>query len=455
MRRLILLLTLVGCADAPLERTEARPDDPGETLKAGVVSCAPWLETGYEAGEPFPITVVQVDGKPVERTTANAFAVMQMAARAEGVYLQVISGFRSHQEQAWLYQCYVDCACNQCNLAAPPGYSNHQSGYALDLNTQDPGVYAWLSRHGADFGFARTVPSEDWHWEYMGGGPGGGPCAGDGTARPAPVAFVGFRSGTTWRNGQWLKVEVKDPAVHHVRYEVDGYAVGVSEDAETGFAVRLVLHELGLRTLRARAFDAQDLALGEDVAEVKFVAGERPGFSMQFDDLRDGGWYRNGMNLRVDAPPPGTKTVEFSAGRYRLGEANPGESLRMVFGTLGYRALLARALGDEGKELARTTILVRVLPGEDAGVEPSVAFLAPAAGGSYQGELELQVLGSDRVVAVSLSADGYALGEATRSGRTWVLRRGFSQLGERTFRAEGRDASGAVVATAEVKASLR
>src|SRR5690606_15622592 len=69
-----------------------------------------------------------------------------------------------------------NCNCNSCNLAATPGYSNHQSGHALDLNTSTPGVLNWLNNHGAYYGFARTVPSEPWHWEWWGGGPGGGVC---------------------------------------------------------------------------------------------------------------------------------------------------------------------------------------------------------------------------------------------------------------------------------------
>ena len=38
------------------------------------------------------------------------------------------------------------------------------------------GVFNWLTAHGAGYGFKRTVPSEAWHWEWWGGGPGGGPC---------------------------------------------------------------------------------------------------------------------------------------------------------------------------------------------------------------------------------------------------------------------------------------
>ncbi len=70
----------------------------------------------------------------------------------------------------------MNCNCNNCNRAARPGTSNHQSGHALDLNTSAPGVLSWLNANGARFGFSRTVPSEAWHWEWWGGGPGGGPC---------------------------------------------------------------------------------------------------------------------------------------------------------------------------------------------------------------------------------------------------------------------------------------
>lgn len=76
--------------------------------------------------------------------------------------LRIVSGFRTQAEQEALYRLY---RAGSGNLAARPGYSNHQDGKALDLNTRDPGVYAWLTRNGARFGFKRTVPSERWHWE--------------------------------------------------------------------------------------------------------------------------------------------------------------------------------------------------------------------------------------------------------------------------------------------------
>ena len=122
--------------------------------------------TGYVAGKAFDITVVGVDGKPVEVATAAAFHRMRAAAASDGVTIKVVSGFRTMAEQEYLYGCYIHCSCNNCNLAAKPGHSNHQSGHALDLNARDPAVGAWLRAHAHEYGFRNTIASEPWHWEY-------------------------------------------------------------------------------------------------------------------------------------------------------------------------------------------------------------------------------------------------------------------------------------------------
>lgn len=120
---------------------------------------------GYRNGKPVELEVTEVDGVVVEVGTARAFVAMRDAADKDGVYLQVWSGFRSHEHQARLYE---DWKAGLGNPAARPGYSNHQSGRALDINLL--GVpretYAWLVKHASRFGFRRTVAKEPWHWEY-------------------------------------------------------------------------------------------------------------------------------------------------------------------------------------------------------------------------------------------------------------------------------------------------
>lgn len=171
-------LFVLGCGPLPVEgeADEAEPELDSTSIEQGLVTCGTRQDTGYRSGAAFTITVVTADGKPAELATANAYSVMQAEAARAGVTLTVVSGFRTMAEQQYLYACYVNCNCNSCNLAARPGYSNHQSGHALDLNTSAPGVYNWLAANAARFGFSRTVPSEPWHWEWWGGGPGGGPC---------------------------------------------------------------------------------------------------------------------------------------------------------------------------------------------------------------------------------------------------------------------------------------
>ena len=175
------LLALLALLAAPGCGGEFEAEGPPEGIDSiqrelSSINCTESNATGYVSGKSFAIKVVTVDGKKMETKSANAYYVMAQAAAKAGINLKVVSGFRSNAEQSYLYNCYTSCSCNNCNLAAKPGYSNHQSGHAVDLNTSSSGVYSWLSAHAGSYGFKRTVPSETWHWEWWGGGPGGGPC---------------------------------------------------------------------------------------------------------------------------------------------------------------------------------------------------------------------------------------------------------------------------------------
>ena len=176
--------------------------------KHGEYDCAERMDTGYVSGDSFPIMVVTVDGEPAERESANAYWVMKQAAILDGIDLHISSAFRTWAEQEYFYNCYLNQNCNNGNLAAAPGYSNHQSGHAFDLNTSTSGVLTWLNNNGARFGFERTVSSEPWHWEWWGGGPGGGPCMGQpcqvidaagGVLDDSGPCFQKFGPATYWR----------------------------------------------------------------------------------------------------------------------------------------------------------------------------------------------------------------------------------------------------------------
>lgn len=119
---------------------------------------------GYVAGAKTTLRLTEIEGKDVEVRTAKAFRVMAKAASKKGIDLRIRSGFRTFAKQAKLYKKYRR---GEGNLAAPPGYSNHESGRALDLNVSGR-AYGWLQEHARTYGFHRTVPGEAWHWEYLG-----------------------------------------------------------------------------------------------------------------------------------------------------------------------------------------------------------------------------------------------------------------------------------------------
>jgi D-alanyl-D-alanine carboxypeptidase len=145
---LLLALALAGTAVLPLARAdELTPRD----------------ATGYRNGRRIPLQLVQLGWADVEVTTARVFVAMREAAAASGVELTIRSGWRSQEQQAWLYQAWRD---GHGAKAAKPGYSQHQAGRALDLDL-DEASYAWLQQHARRFGFRRTVRGEPWHWELV------------------------------------------------------------------------------------------------------------------------------------------------------------------------------------------------------------------------------------------------------------------------------------------------
>lgn len=116
------------------------------------------------------IEIVTIEGKEVEINTAKKYLEMKKAAREEGVYLSITSGYRSNDKQTYLYNLYKQGG----NIAARPGYSNHQNGKALDLNTEGitkrigtGKVYEWLEKNANRYNFER-IDIEHWHWEYTG-----------------------------------------------------------------------------------------------------------------------------------------------------------------------------------------------------------------------------------------------------------------------------------------------
>ncbi|HVG59660.1 MAG TPA: D-alanyl-D-alanine carboxypeptidase family protein, partial [Hyalangium sp.] len=125
--------------------------------------------TAYVNGRPSNITVQPVgNGQYMRADAARNFKAMQAAAAQAGVNLSATSGFRTMAQQQALYQKYLN---GTGNLAAKPGYSNHQNGISMDVggiggyNTK---AYNWLKNNASKYGFQNDVRGEFWHWTFKG-----------------------------------------------------------------------------------------------------------------------------------------------------------------------------------------------------------------------------------------------------------------------------------------------
>ena len=120
-------------------------------------------------------------------------ALMQMiyAAREEGIWIIPVSGFRTIEQQQQLFQNQIKrlgSAQEAAKVSAPAGYSEHHTGFAVDLTDgrfpkqdiklqfETTDAYRWLTRHAKEFGFeisfkqnnSQGVSFEPWHWRYVG-----------------------------------------------------------------------------------------------------------------------------------------------------------------------------------------------------------------------------------------------------------------------------------------------
>jgi len=118
---------------------------------------------------------------------ADAFVAMAEAAKADGFSLWVVSGYRSYSRQKTLYRNYRNSygTATADTFSARPGFSEHQTGLAADVNTasirahfERTDTYRWLLEHCWDYGFILRYPEgkeditgyrfEPWHYRYVG-----------------------------------------------------------------------------------------------------------------------------------------------------------------------------------------------------------------------------------------------------------------------------------------------
>lgn len=114
-----------------------------------------------------------------------AFERMQQAATEDGIELFILSGYRSYTDQEYQYNVHVQNKGKAVadEVSARPGFSEHQSGLCMDINSTEDSFAGtpeaeWLDKHCAEYGFIIRFPKgkesitgynyEPWHIRYVG-----------------------------------------------------------------------------------------------------------------------------------------------------------------------------------------------------------------------------------------------------------------------------------------------
>lgn len=138
-------------------------------------------------------TLVPLPSAPnvkLQPAAVAAAEAMVLAAQADGINLLPLSGFRSHADQQFLFfqikANLGESAVARAEVSAPPGYSEHHTGYAIDFGDgsvphshvqasfERTPAFRWLQENAPQYNFELSFPKagavsyEPWHWRFVG-----------------------------------------------------------------------------------------------------------------------------------------------------------------------------------------------------------------------------------------------------------------------------------------------
>ena len=166
----------------------ATPAKPPITANKGLLGHLP-----YDVASESELEAITADGKlKLRPAAAQKFLQMQAAAKADGIILTALSAFRDDEIQEYLFfdikEQRVQDAAKRAEVSAPPGYSEHHTGYAIDIGDgnapatnletdfADTAAFRWLEQNALKYSFELSFPLdneqgvsyEPWHWRFVG-----------------------------------------------------------------------------------------------------------------------------------------------------------------------------------------------------------------------------------------------------------------------------------------------
>ena len=192
---------------APVSTTEAttapqKAETPGTIENPTIITIdeEKWyltlVNSRYRIPDSYSPDLVYVcgSGERLDRKVAEHYEKMYDAALKDGVTLTPCSGYRSYETQERNYNrkiefyegqgySHEDAKVKAATIIMPPGSSEHNLGYAMDIVCvdewfEDTAEFKWLQENAADYGFIMRYPEdkqditkviyEPWHWRYVG-----------------------------------------------------------------------------------------------------------------------------------------------------------------------------------------------------------------------------------------------------------------------------------------------
>ncbi len=138
---------------------------------------------------PSDLTVPSIGGGQMRKEASMAIENLARAAAQVGYSVKIISAYRSYSSQASVYNSFVnrDGQAAAETYSARPGYSEHQTGWAVDVGNSsgncdlevcfgDTALGQWVAAHAHEYGFiirySKDQPTgyqyEPWHLRYVG-----------------------------------------------------------------------------------------------------------------------------------------------------------------------------------------------------------------------------------------------------------------------------------------------
>ena len=157
------------------------------TFNGGIfVNKSYYLKESYVPNNLVPLTLPKINRKGetmlLDKTALYYANQMFNDAKSKGMSLIVYSGYRSYVKQANIYMATLDKT-----YVAKPGFSEHQTGLAIDIATMESGLsshfeytneFLYLKDNAHLFGFIMRYPKdkthitkypyEAWHFRFVG-----------------------------------------------------------------------------------------------------------------------------------------------------------------------------------------------------------------------------------------------------------------------------------------------